>query len=320
MTDNLQAAIALASAGLHILPCRADKKPAPGFMWQQWATNDPLEIEAIWNHYGADCMPALHVGRCGLIVIDVDRHADKDGVIIDGVGAFDTLLNQYGELPYCPAVETPSAGYHLFFKQPSDRSPLGNAEGALPKGVNIRGNGGYIIGVGAVRPDDGRYYGSVAGWPNLLESFVAKNIPVIPSWLVDLLEGESYEAPVCGPCVEAEPIADTRARAIGLGSLEKWSNTVARTGEGGRNNALNGAVFTLAGNSVACHLTESEVFAAMQWACTQNGYLQSRDPSDGPVSFTKTFRSAWRAGLRRPLSAPRDAAPASTINLKPKTK
>jgi hypothetical protein len=91
------------------------------------------------------------------------------------------------------------------------------------------------------------------------------------------------------------------------------------TGVGGRNNALNSATYTLAGKSASGCLTEGEVFDALWWACTANGYITSRDASDGPQAFCKTFKGAWSAGIRRPLPGPRER-PVVRINLKPNLK
>jgi hypothetical protein len=307
MTANLEAALRLGAAGFRVFPCRFNKNPLPGFLWKAWATNDVQEVKAIWDHYRFDAMPAVHIGPSGLVVVDLDRHATKDGVLTDGVAAFDALLDQHGELPPCPVVETPSGGYHLFFKQPEGRAPLGNREGDLPDGINVRGVGGYVIGVGSVK-DDGTYYACVAGCPDLLESFVAGTIPPMPGWLVDLIEAHRYEASASGPSGVSEPITDTRARAAGLGSLDMWAARVAATGVGGRNNALNDAAFVLGGNAAWGHLSEAEVRAALWAACVANGYIDSKDASDGPRQFEKTFRSGWNAGLRKPLAPPRDCA------------
>jgi hypothetical protein len=263
MNHNLETALRLAEAGLYVFPCGPNKRPVPGFQWKQWASNDTGEIEAMWRHYGGDPMPALHLGPCGLVVIDIDRHQ------LDGVAAFDMLLDQYGGLPMCPAVETPNNGYHLYFKQPSGRAPLGNISGDLPAGVDIRGAGGYTIAPGAVR-EDGTFYGIAAGWPDLVEAYASRTIPEIPGWIVELIDAPRHIEPLRDPSVVAEPISDYRARAWGVAALEGEAVKLAATGVGARNNVLNSVTYTLAGKSASGCLSEGEVFNALSAACICN--------------------------------------------------
>jgi hypothetical protein len=182
---------------------------------------------------------------------------------------------------------------------------LGSVRGSLPAGIDVKGDGGYVLAPGAVR-NDGTFYDTVAGWPDLVEAFIAGTIPELPDWLIGLIEAPRHIEPLRGPSVEAMPISDYRARAWGLGALDGEAGKLAATGVGGRNNALNSVAFTLAGKSVSGCLSEGEVFNALWAACVCNGYLASRDPSDGPEAFKKTFRNAWNAGLRRPLPGPRE--------------
>ncbi len=298
---NLETALRLAGAEMFVFPCQPSKRPVAGFLWKEWATNDTSEIEAMWRHYGGNPMPALHLGPCGLVVIDADRHPGQ----ADGVAALDGLLNQYGELPKCPAIETPANGYHLYFRQPIGRGPLGSVKGSLPAGIDVKGDGGYVTAPGAIR-DDGTFYGAAEGWPDLAEAFTTGTIPEIPEWIIGLIEAPRNVEPLRGPSVGAAPISDYRARAWGLAALEGEAAKLAATFVGARNLALNKAAYTLGGKSASGCLSEGEAYNALWAACVCNGYLTSRDPSDGPGAFRKTFKSAWNAGLRKPLPGPRE--------------
>jgi hypothetical protein len=183
---------------------------------------------------------------------------------------------------------------------------LGCVKGSLPPGIDVKGNGGYVLAPGAVR-EDGTFYGIAAGLHDLAEAFTAGTVPAIPAWIVELIEAPWHVEPLRGPYsgVAAAPISDYRARAWGEAALEGEAAKLAATGVGGRNNALNAVAFTLAGKSVSGCLSEGEVFDALWAACVCNGYATSRDPSDGPAAFNKTFKSAWNAGLRKPLPGPR---------------
>jgi hypothetical protein len=86
--------------------------------------------------------------------------------------------------------------------------------------------------------------------------------------------------------------------------LEREADRLAATGVGGRNHTTNKASFTLAGHAPV--LSMDEMYDALYAACVTNGYITSRDPSDGPRQFKRTFMSGWRDGLARALAGPRD--------------
>jgi hypothetical protein len=311
MSLNLEAALALAAAGLPVFPCGYDKQPAAGCRWTRSATTYAHCVHGMWKRYGVDSMPGIHLGRAGLIVLDLDRHEGGP----DGVAAFDALCNEYGDVPDCPVVETPSSGFHLFFRQPSDKV-LGGRTGALPKGIDIRGFGNYVIGVGAIR-DDGTYYGAVAGCPDLYEAFVAGTIPEIPDWLVEIIEAGRYVVqdtpPQWVPLGTANP---NRGRAWALGGLDRYAHELAgMPPNSGRNDTLNRHTFTMAGYA-GLGVSEGEVWDAMEWACMSNGLIVD----DGYDQFQRTFRSGWRSGIKRPLPGPRDVATADHLVIKLKAK
>lgn len=297
--NNLDVAVRLAQAGLFVIPCDPARKAPRLLSWQTRATKYQNGVRYYWDKYGEDSMPGIALGLCGLIAVDIDVKND-----IDGCAAFSLLLDAYGEFPRCPVTLTPSGGYHLICRQPSNREPLGNGTGALPKGIDIRGCGGQVIAPGAVR-SDGTFYESVPGWPELAEASAAGTIPEIPAWLVAIIETEPVGR---GPSVDGGP------RAVATGDKSAWvaaalaaeARALAALGEGGRNNALNSFVFTFAGHAANGWIDHEEIQAAAEWACQQNGYLGSRDVSDGPKQFQKTFDSAWRSGFGKPTSGPRE--------------
>jgi len=314
---NLEVALHLARAGLFVLPCNPATKAPLLPSWPTRASNVESEIRAHWNMYGIDPMPGIAAGKSGLVVIDLDR---KNGV--DGCTAFDQLPCGNQELPRCPATLTPSGGYHLIYMQPKDRAPLGNRTGMLPKGIDIRGAGGQFIAPGSVR-DTGEFYEACPGWPDLAEAYADQTIPTIPQWLISIIE--SNPAPAAGgPALDSRPrtAATVDKSAWAAEGLSREARTLAATGIGGRNHALYKFVVTFSGHAANGWTTRDEVFAAAWWACELNGYLASRDPSDGPLQFTKTFESGWRWGFSHPTAGPRERLtkidPQFTAGLKPR--
>jgi hypothetical protein len=153
-SENLRAALSLAAAEIPIFPVTVlrdatgkwKKKPAIK-AWQNVTSCDPDQIRRWWAEF-PDAVPGIELGQAGLVVIDADRHDDG----ADGVAAFNGLMAGYdGQGPH-PKSSTAGGGEHHFFSQPPDMQ-LGNGEGRLPKGINVRGRGGFVVAPGAVRPD-----------------------------------------------------------------------------------------------------------------------------------------------------------------------
>ena len=117
---NLTAALNLAAAGLPVFPAGPDKRPLLAG-WQEKASTEPEQMHKWWRIY-PDALPAIVVGRAGLVVIDCDRHPGGN----DGIKAFNQLLSANGgKLANVPMTKTARGGAHLFFKQPQNGEPLG---------------------------------------------------------------------------------------------------------------------------------------------------------------------------------------------------
>jgi hypothetical protein len=308
--SNKAAALHLARAGIHLHPCNEETKRPRLDCWPSRATNLINGINYYWDRHGRESVPGIAMGKCGLIAIDLDVKGD-----FDGVAGFDDLLNRHGELPRCPVTRTPSGGYHLIFRQPIDREPLGNSTGALPRGIDVRGKGGYIIAPGAVMAT-GEYYESVPGWPDLAEAFAARTIPEIPGWLVSVIETKTLRQSSGGPSQGAPTAALGDKSKWAAAGLDAEARALASTGVGVRNDTLYDFVCTFAGHAANGWTTREEVYAAAHWACTLNGYLASTHHSDGPRSFEKTFASGWRWGFEHPTHGPRDHQSDSTVRLR----
>ncbi|MGO9965394.1 MAG: bifunctional DNA primase/polymerase [Acidimicrobiales bacterium] len=135
--DPLRAAAKEAIArGWHVFPCeRGGKQPATPHGWK-----DARPEVTKWprgSNVGIACGPS------GLLVVDLDVKHNIDGVI-----AFEEWA---GEWPNSYEVETPSGGVHLYFTDPAGHFNCGT--GTLPRGIDIRGRGGYVLGVGSVVVD-----------------------------------------------------------------------------------------------------------------------------------------------------------------------
>jgi len=176
--DNQATALSLARAGFAIFPCQSGgpkaKQPMPFIKWREVSTTAEAQILQWWRKW-PDAAIGLDLAKCGLIVIDADRHGEADGV-----EAFGKLMSDHGFDPdSAPLVATPNQGNHHFFRQPAGKQ-LGNGRGTLPTGVDVRGHGGYVVAPGTVM-QDGRLYELFGD---------LSQTPELPAWLLEIVEAK----------------------------------------------------------------------------------------------------------------------------------
>jgi putative DNA primase/helicase len=202
MMHNLSVALALAAAGIPIFPAVVkakkdrsgwDKIPAiaKGQNWREVATTDQNQIRMWWRDR-PECVPGIPLGRIGLVALDPDRHQGVDAP--DGMANFAELARRLNDIPPHPVTITAGGGEHHIFRQLPGQ-PLGNGEGNLPPGINVRGVGGWLVAPGAMRPD-GALWQTKPGTPSLIEAFLNGSIPVIPDSLVAIIGQPSEKRPL----------------------------------------------------------------------------------------------------------------------------
>jgi hypothetical protein len=294
---NRALALELARAGFFVFPVRGAgpdaKKPCPTVRWGDDATTDPRAIGDWWRRW-PDAMPAIHLGRSQLLVVDLDRH--EGGA--DGIKAWHEVNRGVA----APAVDTPSGGRHIYFRQPDGRAH-GNREGLLKgRGINIRGQGGYVVAPGALRADgEGAYQPLPAG------SIAAA--PPVPDWLYALIDPpaarpEAPERPEPRPRADT-PLADLRLGRYADKAVAAEIDAVRAAGKGGRNNQLNRAAFALGQMVGAGWLGEAAATSLLISAAEDCGVAAD----DGLPACLATIRSGLRKGRALPREAPRDTRP-----------
>jgi hypothetical protein len=285
--SNKAAALRLAGAGLPIFPCDpANKRPLGGIKWRDESSCDLEIVAACWERW-PDAIIGLDVGKAGLLVVDADRHPGAP----DGVAALPKLIGGPTLTLRCPVVETAGNGIHLIFRQPEGET-FGNSSGALPKGIDVRGQGGYIIAPGSTRAD-GLMWAARPGSPDLATAFKAATVPVIPEKIAALIRARPER--VAAPLPKGGGIG-SREHGCAAKALAEDAAKLATHGKGGRNNLLNNVAFTLGTMVTPGWITEGEVHSALRSACEANGLLAD----DGQASFDATFASGMRKGKDEP--------------------
>jgi hypothetical protein len=167
----LQEALALASRGLAVFPCLADKRPATRHGYKD-AVTDEAAVRELFRSYPGELIGAPAGAR--FIVVDLDLHHEEARIWFEKA-----------DLPVTRTHVTRSGGRHLLFK-PNDA--IRCSAGKLARGVDTRGHGGYIV-----------------WWPACgLEVMHADVLAPVPEWIV-----AAFNVPSPLPSAAASTLAFT---------------------------------------------------------------------------------------------------------------
>jgi hypothetical protein len=144
--ELLRGALIYAGRGIPVFPCEAGgKRPltADGFLE---ATTDEARIRGWWGRW-PNANVAIPTGeRSGLLVLDVDASEGTDSVAL--------LELARGQSPKTARAATGGGGMHLYFRCPSPQELMSaglyarevrNSQGLLGDGLDVRGEGGYVV-------------------------------------------------------------------------------------------------------------------------------------------------------------------------------
>ena len=271
-STSLDAALAYADRGLHVLPCQPRAKEPASAHGHRDATTDSAKITQWW----AD-MPHANIGMAcapsGIVVLDIDPRHGGDRI-------FAALEAELGRLPETVEARTggPDGGRHLVF-----RAPKGRLVGNLGKGVDVK-HDGYILVAPSVHPSGGVYR-----WVRSPFEHEPADLP--PAWIARIIK------PVATlPTDHARlPTATTNGTPYGRAAVDAELEQVRSALEGDRNNRLNAAAHSLAqlhAGGEAGDVREELVAAAMTAGLPEG-------------EARKTVDSGWRSGLGKPRAPSR---------------
>jgi hypothetical protein len=263
-----------------VFPCvPGGKRPALRGNWQDLATSDPDRIRVWWGqspyNIGIACGPS------GLVVIDLDiPHEEQPGELpadaVNGTDALADLCAQHGQPYPLPtyAVDTPSGGCHLYYATPA--GPVRNSTGRLGQLIDVRADGGYVIGAG-----------SRIGERSYITRDERTPVP-LPPWISGLL-GDA-PSPAAGRPAGAS--RSTPGTAYAMAALREETRLVATARPGTRNDTLNRAAFSLGQLAASGLLPPLAVVTALASAAERAGL-----PED---EARRTIRSGMTAGGKKP--------------------
>lgn len=103
-------------------------------------TSDPERLMAMWEHFPQSLI-GIRTGKVsGLIVLDFDVHT----TLKDGAAGY-AMMMKNGWLYKTVSAKTGGGGGHLYYKHPGNISVPNDNRGKLGAGVDVKGEGGYVI-------------------------------------------------------------------------------------------------------------------------------------------------------------------------------
>jgi hypothetical protein len=277
--SNQDTALSLARAGFAIFPCGQDKKPLiPA--WRENSTTNEAIIQQWWLSQRGS-LPAIDCGKSNLVVIDCDRHKDQP----DGVKAFKALCKKHNQsFDNLLIVKTPSGGRHIYFRQPNNGKPFTNSRGDLPSGIDCRGSGGYVIGIGAELANGKKYESSKS---------VADIKTELPAWCAEILQ--PVEKPAPAPKIDHKASSE-REQAYADAACDNIANELAACSPGGRNEQLNKSAFRLGTMCVRGWIDRNKIETKLTEAADACGLVKD----DGERAARATLKSGLDSGVQVP--------------------
>jgi AAA domain/Bifunctional DNA primase/polymerase, N-terminal len=255
---------------LPVFACGPDKRPVTQHGFQD-ATHDAVEIQRQFASPGAAMIGVPTGDTSGFFALDLD--------VKNGGGGLEWLAANQHRLPDTRRHKTRSGGVHLLFAMPQGRI-IRNSAGRIAAGVDVRGNGGYIIAPPS---------------PGYLVDEAMAPAPA-PAWLLDLIDPPKVpEAPRPAPA----PRQSGDGTRYGMTALDNECQAILSAPDGAKHDTLNRAAFSIGGLVAAGELAEGPAFAALASALTG-----IRHRCEDFRAAEKTLRDAFRAGMAKPREAP----------------
>ena len=186
--NNRENALAYAGRGWNVLPlhevvdgecacgsisCKSKGKHPKIPHGLRGASRDLADVRVWWNRWQNANIGIVTGSASGFWVLDIDPRNGGDDSLED-------LILEYGELPDTLMAHTGGGGRHFFFKMPAE----GMRSGKLAKGIDIKGDGGYIVA-----PPSNHISGGYYKW-----HFKDAEILDAPDWL--LLKPKQIQSPI----------------------------------------------------------------------------------------------------------------------------
>lgn len=285
-----------AEMGIAVFPCAVRSK-VPALSKEEGghgcldATTDAETIDRWWRR-NPDWNIGIACGeKSGIWVLDVDGPG--------GEATLAALIEQHGPLPETPE-QTTGKGRHIVFRWSEG---IGNRGGTLgvrefkkkSPGLDVRGEGGYIVGAPSVHPSGGQYKWHPTRRPSSLPFAEA------PAWLLEMIVRPApADGSEAAPRLERAPEAG-RASKYGEKALGEECRTISAAAPGTQDNTLVERAFVIGQLVGGGEIEQGYAQSALVHAGL--AMRASREPWTRPVVEDKV-RRALQAGMLEPRKAP----------------
>lgn len=188
----IDSVLRLAGRGWRLLPVKPRDKTPLNKDWPSVATSDADKIHT-WTQQYSGCNWGLACGTgSGVWVLDVDGKEGTESLL--------SLQNEHGRQWTNTLVVKTARGGHLYFQWP-EGATIKNSASKLAPGLDVRGDGGYVLVPPSLHPSGAVYHWAGGG----------ADVPIAsaPSWLLDMVFAPA-QLPVT-------PSAGSTAQAIAEG-------------------------------------------------------------------------------------------------------
>lgn len=271
------------SIGLPIIPLVArGKKPA----MTGWKENPFTDVRAAREYFtqNPDANYGIVTGeQSNIVALDIDGE--------QGRRSLRKFVKEVGKLPNTVRVETPN-GQHAYYRYPGGN--IRNSVGKLGPGIDVRADGGYVVGPGSIHPSGGVY--------EYKDGFALGELPIarMPKRLIKKLKAtpRAAEHPVS---VSVPPALTPRVKAYCERALELELLHIRNAPIHRRNNTLNRSSFRIGQLMPYQQLDLSATRQQLADAAKASGLS-----SDEAIA---TIESGMKAGISQPRKLPFSGAP-----------
>lgn len=180
--------------GWYVFPLAPKQKTPITSNGNKDATKEVLPAVGLFNSGRLNI--GIATGPSKLVVLDVDGDAGKKWLVtVTGISG----------LPRTFTVRTRSGGFHFYFRAP-DEVEVRNSASRIAPGIDIRANGGYVVGPTSWVAADKK---GPAGWYKVIDD---SPVAQLPEWLLHLILTTQTRAPrnpTSRPCSPKRAQAET---------------------------------------------------------------------------------------------------------------
>ena len=270
-SSMLLGALQMSEAKIKVIALQPNAKVPISKGFFDTATHERSEIEAFATDNPGCNFGVVTGEKSGIFVLDVDGE--------EGRKSLQNLMDNHGKLPSTFSVLT-YRGTHLYFQ--TGKHEIRCSVGKLGPGLDIRGDGGYVVAPGSKHPE-GAYYEYADG-----RDIEQIEIAPAPAWLLGLVVKKSVSP--ASDVVTTKP--PDRERAYIAAVVDKELAVLSQATEGQRNISLNIASFKLGQWAYTGTFVADDLKSKLRQIALQIG-LEAGE-------IDATIQSGWKAGMAQP--------------------